>query len=1017
MCSTDLADTFARILMESETDSIEDFLRVRNIGALPSDLLEALYNSAAPSDEDGTDGTSMEQPEGEQKPTLDETSAATEREVERGLSGGERPKDGGLATSPTPADTPSGGSSVLGTAPGSQGMPSQETGEGQANAPSHTPRPSAHQPRGGSTTPSNAPTSRTSLSAEGGQGHSESGGTQGATQSGEVNSQGSGLPLQPSSGGSSKGLSDSVGSHQPRKGVSPGQSRRGRSQAHKTKVGRLLSYAAGPGEVDQPNSADDPEKAAAREATGRAAVEYFITTQAGRWKSLTPMPHNNPGFDVHAIAHDDQEEFIEVKGQSGAWTEEGVALTPTELMTAQQKGDRYWLCVVEYAQDKRRKPYLIRNPYGLTQQFRFDVGWKSAAQSVETVPLKPEQGMYIDISGIGTGQILSVREKGRFFQVHVILDDGRQVPQAFQPSNDESFEGADVARMIPQLTEEQLKAFPSRAEARFYEACRDRLPEDIVVIYSANWIYRDARGRLNEGEADFTILSPQTGLLAVEVKGGGVSFDAATGAWHSVDRNGKLNAIKDPFKQASRERHALLDQITGHASWRQWTGSRFTIGHAVMLPDIGDPSPLIGPDRQRELVGVNADIQNVAQWYDRVMRFWSHANDDALGAKGVRLIEDILCKSIEVRPVLRAAVDDAEQQRIRLTANQAKVFRVIGGRRRAVVSGGAGTGKTVLALEKAKALASAGLKVLLLCYNRPLADSLAISLKDELLIQAQSYHQLCDQRIRQAHQKGHDILKEAVEAYPGTGDQHHFDVLMPYALALSADVLEERFDALVVDEAQDFSDEYWLGVEMLLRDQENSHLYIFIDENQVLYPRKAKLPVEDEPFYLTNNCRNSAPIHEVGYCFYQGIPIDPPELIGHDVIWTGLEKVEAQADAVAKRVRQWVQVEGLKPEDVAVLVAKRPKGFAYDLLEQRAEAAGAKWVFEAHGKAKCVLVDTVARFKGLEAQAVVLWVGDEVVDEAQWETLYVGSTRAKSLLNIVGSPKAVKELRTHPRRT
>jgi hypothetical protein len=569
--------------------------------------------------------------------------------------------------------------------------------------------------------------------------------------------------------------------------------------------------------------------------------------------------------------------------------------------------------------------------------------------------------------------------------------------------------------MIPQLNEEQLKAFPSRAEARFYEACRNWLPEDLVVIYSANWLYRDTRGRLNEGEADFTILSQHGGVLAVEVKGGGVSFDAATGLWFSVDRNGEQHAIKDPFKQASKERHALLDQITGHASWRQWSGKRLTIGHAVMLSDIVDSSSLLGPGRQRELVGVNADIQNIAQWYERVMRFWREVNDDALGAKGVRLIEDILCKSIEVRPVLRAAVDDAEQQRIRLTANQAKVFRVIGGRRRAVVSGGAGTGKTVLAVEKAKVLANAGLRVLLLCYNRPLADSLSIGLKDEPLIQAQSYHQLCDQRIRQANQKGHDILKEAVEAYPGTGDRHRFDVQIPYALALSADVLEERFDALLVDEAQDFSDEYWLGVEMLLRDQDNGHLYIFIDENQALYPRKAKLPVEDEPFYLTNNCRNTAPIHEAGYRFYEGIPIDPPELHGQDVIWSGLDKVETQADAVAKRVHQWIHVEGLKPEDVAVLVAKRPKSFVYELLNQRAEAAGAEWAFEAHGKAKCVLVDTVARFKGLEAQAVVLWVGDDVVDEAHWETLYVGTTRAKSLLYLVGSSKVVRVLRAHSR--
>ena len=517
--------------------------------------------------------------------------------------------------------------------------------------------------------------------------------------------------------------------------------------------------------------------------------------------------------------------------------------------------------------------------------------------------------------------------------------------------------------MIPNLNEEQIKAFPSRAEARFYEACRDRLADDILVIYSANWIYRDARGRLNEGEADFTLLSAQRGVLAVEVKGGGVSFDAATGTWCSVDRNGRQNVIKDPFKQASRERHALLDQITGHASWRQWTGTRLTIGHAVMLPDILDSATLIGPDRQRELTGVHADVQNVSQWYERVMRFWRQANDDALGVKGVRLIEDILCKSIDVRPVLRAEVDDAEQQRIRLTANQAKVFRIIGGRRRAVVSGGAGTGKTVLAVEKAKALAHSGLSVLLLCYNRPLADSIAIGLKDEPMIQAQNYHQLCDQRIRQAQQKGHDILRDAVDAYPGTGDQHRFDVLMPYALALSADVLDERFDAVVVDEAQDFSDEYWLGVEMLLRDQEHGHLYIFIDENQALYPRKSKLPVEEQPFYLTSNCRNTAPIHETGYSFYQGSPIDPPEIIGQDVIWTGLDQAAAQADAVARRVHQWVKVERLKPEDVAVLVAKRPKGLPYELLQERKEAAGAEWAFELHGKAKCVLVDTVARFK------------------------------------------------------
>ena len=165
-----------------------------------------------------------------------------------------------------------------------------------------------------------------------------------------------------------------------------------------------------------------------------------------------------------------------------------------------------------------------------------------------------------------------------------------------------------MARMIPELNEEQLRAFRSRAEARFYEACREQLPDDVLVIHSAGWIYRDVRGRLREGEADFTIVAAQAGIFAVEVKGGGVAHESATGRWYSVDRNNQRHEIKDPFRQASNERHALFDQLTGHVSWRQWRGGRLTLGHAVVLPDITDAKAVQGPDRPREIIGVGSDI-------------------------------------------------------------------------------------------------------------------------------------------------------------------------------------------------------------------------------------------------------------------------------------------------------------------------------------------------------------------------------------------------------------------------
>ena len=86
-----------------------------------------------------------------------------------------------------------------------------------------------------------------------------------------------------------------------------------------------------------------------------------------------------------------------------------------------------------------------------------------------------------------------------------------------------------MARMIPGLSEERLREFRSRAEARFYRACKEQLADDVLVIHSVSWIYRDDHDRLREGEADFTIVSPKAGILTIEVKGGGVSFDASTG--------------------------------------------------------------------------------------------------------------------------------------------------------------------------------------------------------------------------------------------------------------------------------------------------------------------------------------------------------------------------------------------------------------------------------------------------------------------------------------------------------
>ena len=148
------------------------------------------------------------------------------------------------------------------------------------------------------------------------------------------------------------------------------------------------------------------------------------------------MPPGNPGFDIKAVAADRREEYIEVKGQGGAWTEEGVALTPTELAKAHSARDRYWLCVVEYAtDDNRRQLFLVQDPFGLTMQFRFDKGWKAMAKTIAARPQRPEVGMFVTIANEGKGRITKIKGSGQLAKLHIEFEDGRQsFSKVFNPA-------------------------------------------------------------------------------------------------------------------------------------------------------------------------------------------------------------------------------------------------------------------------------------------------------------------------------------------------------------------------------------------------------------------------------------------------------------------------------------------------------------------------------------------------------------------------------------------------------
>ena len=170
--------------------------------------------------------------------------------------------------------------------------------------------------------------------------------------------------------------------------------------------------------------------------------------------------------------------------------------------------------------------------------------------------------------------------------------------------------------------------------------------------------------------------------------------------------------------------------------------------------------------------------------------------------------------------------------------------------RRASIVGCAGSGKTLIAMEKATRLVKSGMKTLILCNNPFLAEYMTHALQ----YTGVEVDTFCR------------FVRNLTGTHPETQRWSYFDEPTDAELTLAFDKLfdsDERYDAILVDEAQDFADGWWLLVEAALKSQEHSFLYLFSDNNQALLPFRTKYPVAAAPVSLTVNCRNAVEIAKV----------------------------------------------------------------------------------------------------------------------------------------------------------
>jgi len=437
---------------------------------------------------------------------------------------------------------------------------------------------------------------------------------------------------------------------------------------------------------------------------------------------------------------------------------------------------------------------------------------------------------------------------------------------------------------------------------------------------------------------------------------------------------------------------------------------RVLMGHAVIFPDLQDVKTLAGPERPASIMGSNAMLQNASVWLDNAFEYWSKDNTSwqPLGTKGMAVVKSVFCQRVVVNMPLALTIEREYQRQIELTERQGRILRSLQHRHRASIAGGAGTGKTLIALQHAKSKALQGLKTLLVCYNRALADFLKRQAEGIPNLHAMNFHQLCDWRIKNVSaSSGKDLMGEAQNSYPG---RSHFDVQMPFALARSTELDDFRYQAIVVDEGQDFGDEYWMPIEMLLTDEVDSPLFIFFDPNQSVYRMSSNFPIQEAPFYLTENCRNTRHIHEIAYQYYSGDVVDPPDLDGVPPQLIEVTGLDQQAKKIRALISDLISKEKVSSQDIVILVFCEQKDAYYKALQRLGNPVGASWSFEILWKQSTVLVDTAKRFKGLEAGVVVLWGLEQANCESDRELLYVSLSRARSRLFLIGSQEMFESI-------
>ena len=396
-----------------------------------------------------------------------------------------------------------------------------------------------------------------------------------------------------------------------------------------------------------------------------------------------------------------------------------------------------------------------------------------------------------------------------------------------------------MAVMIPEIP----NPFQTRSlEDVMFEALKS-LPDSCMIFHSFRLTDVKA-GILNESETDFIIFDRERGVLCLEAKAGAVSF--RDGRW--MYGNGTPMRSGGPFRQAAANKWKLMELIGN--SRLGFLTERIKFLHGVWFPSLSSEridEIVMPPEADRRIVLGSEALFDAWTCIEHLFSLNVPAGivTDISDGEFRAVVREILCPKFNIFPPPKFDVDLKHAVFHRMLDEQSGILNFLTEQKSAVINGAAGTGKTMIAVEKAVRHAADGERVLFLCHNSELKKFLVLHYENPLIdfMTLDGYVcRLCGVSVSdygRAEKKLKDFA--AFDSFP--------------------------YDHVIVDEGQDFGRDavenakllHLLHDAVLADPNSKSSCYVFYDRFQVVQSDRIPGFIRNAECRLTlhKNCRNT----------------------------------------------------------------------------------------------------------------------------------------------------------------